>query len=71
MTGLPDLTNSQVNAALVAVVRSMIAHNEFPSSERMTRLRSVLVKLEARAVSTRTEGSAPFASVAASYGAFA
>jgi hypothetical protein len=46
MSNFPELTNKEVGAALVAVMRAMIAKETFPSTERLRRLRSLLANLE-------------------------
>jgi hypothetical protein len=46
MVEFHDLTDRQVNAALVALVSRSIIENKFPDSERAQRLKSLLTKLD-------------------------
>ena len=46
MSNFPELTHKEVSAALVAVVRAMIAKETFPSTEHLRRLKGVLAYLE-------------------------
>jgi hypothetical protein len=46
MVAVQDLTDRQINAALVALVSRNIIENKFPGSARVQRLRLLLAKLD-------------------------